>query len=139
YTIRETDPFAPQQSFGAIRPTTAPIVGRLQAIWKTMRKPVIATFPKSPGLPKYKGQYMKFVDEIYKSDAYHSLSIEGYIVTPELIEKVRAGNWNPDHYDDDRQNSDALAARGYWQAFQAVKATVSEIIAGANPGTLVRK
>ncbi len=138
YSIRETDPFADQQAFGAILPKSAPIVGRLQAIWKTMREPVIAMFPKAPGLPKSKGPYLKFVDEIYQSDAYHSLSIEGYSVTPELIDRVRAGNWNPDRHDDDRQSRDALAARGYWQAFQSVKTTVSEIINGANPGSRVR-
>ena len=58
------------------------------------------------------------MDEIYKSDAYHSLSIEGYSVTPALIERVQRGDWDPDHHDDDRQSRDALAARGYWQAFQ---------------------
>lgn len=138
YNVRETDPFAHQQTFGALRPTTAPIVGRLQAIWKTMREPVVRMFPKSPGLPQDKDTYLRFVDEIYKSDAYHSLSIEGYRVTPELIERVCSGSWDPDHHDDDRQGRDALAARGYWQAFQVVKSTVAEIIAGANPGTLVR-
>lgn len=138
YNVRETDPFAPQQTFGSLRATTAPIVGRLQAMWERMRETVIKTFPKSPGLPKDKGAYLRFVDEIYKSDAYHSLSIEGYRVTPELIERVRSGNWNPDHHDDDRRNRDALAARGYWQAFQVVKSNVADIIGGTNPGTLVR-
>jgi len=48
------------------------------------------------GLPKDTAAYLKFVDEIYNSDAYHSLSIEGYRVTTELIERIRAGTWNPD-------------------------------------------
>ena len=39
----------------------------------------------------------------------------------------------------DRQNRDALAARGYWQAFQLVRETLSEIMAGGNPGTLIRE
>jgi fido (protein-threonine AMPylation protein) len=138
YSVRETDPFAEQQTFGTLRPATAPIVGRIQAMWQTMREPVIAAFPKAPGLPEKRDDYLKFVDEIYTSDAYHSLSIEGYSVTPELVGRVRSGGWNPDHHDADRQSRDALAARGYWQAFQVVKAGVSEIIAGANPGTLVR-
>ena len=51
---------------------------------------------------------------------------------------MRAGGWNPDRHDDDRESRDALAARGYWQAFQAVKASVGEIIGGANPGALAR-
>lgn len=138
FTVRETDPFATQQTFGTLRPATAPIVGRMQAMWQAMRGPVIAVFPKMPGLPKDRAEYLKFVDEIYKSDAYHSLSIEGYSVTLELIDRVRGGGWDPDHHDDDRKNRDALAARGYWQAFQAVKASVTDIIAGANPGVLAR-
>ena len=64
------------------------------------------------------------------------MSIEGYRVTPELIERVKAGEWDPDH--DDRDNRDALAARGYWQAFQLVKETVAKAIGGDEPGTLVR-
>ncbi len=138
FTIRETDPFAPQQTFGTLQPATAPIVGRMQAMWLAMREPVIAVFPKAPGLPKDRGDYLKFVDEIYKSDAYHSLSIEGYSVTPELIDRVRAGGWDPVNHDEDRKNRDALAARGYWQAFQVVKANVAEIIGGTNSGALVR-
>lgn len=138
FTVRETDPFAEQQTFGTLRPATAPIVGRMEAMWQAMRGPVMAAFPKAPGLPKDRGDYIKFVDEIYKSDAYHSLSIEGYSVTPELIDRVRAGGWDPANHDEDRKNRDALAARGYWQAFQAVKASVSDIIAGANPGALTR-
>jgi len=43
-----------------------------------------------------------------------------------LIERVRAGNWDPDHHDADRQSRDALAARGYWQAFQIVTANVGK-------------
>ena len=138
YDVRESDPFAPDQTFGALRPATAPIVGRLQAMWESMRGSVIEAFPKAPGLPKNKDAYLRFVDEIYQHDAYHSLSIEGYPVTPALIERVRGGGWDPDHHDDDRKNRDALAARGYWQAFQIVKGTVADVIDGANPGTLVR-
>jgi hypothetical protein len=81
--------------------------------------------------------YLQFVDDIYKSDAYHSLSIEGYRASPELIERVRLGTWNPDTHNADQQNKDALAARGYWQAFGRVKESVSRIIASGDPGELV--
>jgi len=50
----------------------------------------------------------------------------GYSVTAALIERVQRGDWDPDHHDDDRQSRDALAARGYWQAFQKVKETVAK-------------
>ena len=138
YDVRETDPFTPEQTFGAVSRTAAPIVERLQALLESFREPVIAAFPKPPGVPKDRDAYLRFIDDIYRSDAYHSLSIEGYRVTPEMIERVRSGEWGPDNHDADRQSRDALAARGYWQAFQLVRKTVGEIIAGGNPGSLVR-
>jgi hypothetical protein len=138
YDVRPTDPFAEQQKFGSLQTGVPPIVGRLQSYWELHRDEVLAVFPKPPGLPKDTAAYLKFVDEIYQSDAYHSLSIEGYRVTPELIERVRAGTWNPGANEADRKNRDALAARGYWQAFQSVKKSVAEIIAGADAAKLIR-
>ena len=138
YDVRESDPFAPEFQFGALPATVSPIVGRIKAMWESMRPIVIENFPKAPGLPDNRKEYLGFVEDIYKSDAYHSLSIEGYSVTPALIDRVQRGDWDPDHHDDDRKNRDALAARGYWQAFQLVKKSVAEIIAGANPGALTR-
>jgi len=141
YDVRETDPFADRQALVPVPAAAAPIAGRMQAMWASMRPKVLEVFPRQPGLPEDpqdRDAYLRFVEDIYQSDAYHSLSIEGYSVTVELIERVRAGNWDPDRRDADRQSRDALAARGYWQAFQLVKANAGEIIAGANPGRLVR-
>lgn len=136
YTVRETDPFENDHQFGAITPAAAPIVARLQALWEAYRAPVIRIFPPSPGLPTDRAAYLRQVDEVYRSDAYHSLSIEGYRVSPELIDRVRAGAWHPRQVEGDRAVRDALAARGYWQAFQAVQADVEQVIAGANAGRL---
>jgi fido (protein-threonine AMPylation protein) len=138
YDVRESNPFEGRQVFGTGPKAAAPIVGRLEMMWQTMRETVAATFPKAPGLPKGKAAYLQSVDEIYTSDAYHSLSIEGYSVTPALVDRVRRGNWDPNHHEDDRTSRDALAARGYWQAFQLVKASVQKVIAGENPGALAR-
>ncbi len=138
YDARERAPFDAAVSFGALPPAASPTVGRMRAMWKTMHDGVAANLPAPPGLPRDKAAYLESVDGIYKSDAYHSLSIEGYSVTPQLIERVQQGNWDPDHHDDDRKSRDALAARGYWQAFQRVKSVVAEIIAGANPGARAR-
>src|SRR5690606_10088042 len=74
----------------------------------------------------------------YVNDAYHSLSIEGYRVSPELIERVRSGCWNPEANAEDRENRNALAARGYYDAFGAVKASLKKILRGDNPGRIVR-
>ena len=135
YDVRESDPFEAGQTFGRPRAKAAPIVGRLQMMWQATRE---TNFPKAPGLPEDKNAYLRNVDEIYQSDAYHSLSIEGYSVTPDLIEKVRQGGWNPDRNERDRKDRDALAARGYWQAFQVVKESVGKVLAGKNPGSLAR-
>ena len=82
YDVRETDPFVPAQTFSTVSQVHAPIVARLQSMWKTFREPVIAAFPKAPGIPQNAKAYLSFVDDIYQHDAYHSLSIEGYRVTP---------------------------------------------------------
>jgi fido (protein-threonine AMPylation protein) len=138
YDVREIDPFETGRTFGRPRPGAPPIVGRLEMMWRATRDAVIKNFPKAPGLPKDSGAYLRKVDEIYLSDAYHSLSIEGYSVTPEVIERVRQGNWNPDNDEADRESRNALAARGYWQAFKVVKESVSKVLAGKNPGALAR-
>ena len=138
HDVRVTDPFAEQQTFGSLRIGVPPIVGRLQSFWAAYRDEAIAAFPPAPRVPNDTDAYLKFVDDIYQSDAYHSLSIEGYRVTPELIERVRAGTWHLEQNEADRKNRDALAARGYWQAFQKVEGAVAKIITGADAAKLVR-
>ncbi len=138
YDVRESDPFVTELELARLRPGLPPIVGRVQALWDTAREPVIAAFPKAPGLPADRTAYLRFIDEIYTSDAYHSLSIEGYSVTPELIDRVRSGSWNPEDNKADKESRDALAARGYWQAFQLVRKSVAAIIGGGDAGAIVR-
>jgi Fic family protein len=77
------------------------------------------------------------IDDIYQHDAYHSLSIEGYRVTSDLIERVASGDWTPDDMDSHRQDRDALAARGYYQAFRLVRGAVERYYQTENP-TFVR-
>jgi len=139
FDVRETDPFAPQQRLVCLAPGVSPVVGRIRALWSSMRAPVLEALPTSPGLPKDRKAYLGSVDDIYESDAYHSLSIEGYDVTPEVIDRVRSGNWNPDENEADRESLNALAARGYWQAFQRVRGTVAKLIRGAKAGAIVRE
>ncbi len=138
YDVRESSPFEARHIFARLGRPAAPIVGRIEILWDSMRGKVLAAFPKAPGLPTDTGAYLHFVNEIYRTDAYHSLSIEGYSVSPALVERVRQGGWDPQHDAGDRRNRDALAARGYWQAFQLVKKGVEKVIAGENATALVR-
>jgi len=138
YDIRESNPFDPSQKQGRPGNSLAPIVGRLELLWESLRRPVLKVFPESAEKPVDAGRYLHLVDQIYQSDAYHSLSIEGYLVTPDLIERVRSGDWNPDANESDQRSRDALAARGYWEAFQLVRESVARIIAAENPGEVVR-
>ncbi|HTF24278.1 MAG TPA: DUF1488 family protein [Candidatus Limnocylindria bacterium] len=138
YDVRESSPFEAGHIFRSLRRPAAPIVGRIEMLWESMRGRVLAVFPKAPGLPTGNEAYLRYVNEIYRTDAYHSLSIEGYSVTHALVERVRQGGWDPEHHAGDRRNRDALAARGYWQAFQLVKKEVERVIAGENPAALAR-
>lgn len=133
YTIGESDPFddAPPVVIGARQ--MSPAVNRLRMTWGLMRDDVLARFPKPPGLPSDSAGYLHKVEDAYATDAYNSLSIEGYKVSAELIERVRSGDWNPDDASD-REHRDALAARGYWQAFQKVQESVGRIVGGESAG-----
>jgi hypothetical protein len=138
FDVREEDPFAEGHRVQTIAPTGAPIVRRLQGMWADFRGAALDALPEEPGLPNDPRAYLQSVDETYESDAYHSLSIEGYQVTPELVERVAAGDWDPDNRGSDRGARDALAARGYWEAFQLVRDSVAAIIAGQDPADIIR-
>lgn len=137
YDIREQDPFEFRLDINLSPRERSPYTNRIRLMWTHMRAVVIANMPQAPGLPEDKKSFLKDIDEIYVTDAYHSLSIERYRVTPELIEKVSSGKWNVQESEDDRKQRDAMAARGYYQAFQAVKETINQILEGGNAGELV--
>ena len=136
FDIRESDPF--EDTINLILPVReqSPYVNRIRLIWHQMREPILKQFPAAPGRPFDIAAYLKAADDIYVTDAYHSLSIEGYRASPELIERVRSGDWNPDENEDDREHRNALAARGYWQAYQAVRESVRRVLEGDNPGAV---
>ena len=147
HDVRESNPFSLDdgQAASARRSirgyTSPPITHRIRTLWDLARNPILDAFPAPPGLPAEadaKERFLKQAHEIYVTDAYHSLSIEGYRVTQDLIDQVRAGDWDPEHVPEDRKQHDTLAARGYWQTFLAVQKSIGDILNGANAGETFR-
>ena len=139
HDVREVDPFEQSILVPNAGRITSPHVHRIRLKWESMRDDVIDLFPKAQPITNDIDAYLKQIDEIYVTDAYHSLSIEGYRVSPELIDKVRSGTWNPETDEQDRALTDALAARGYWEAFQRVKESIRAVLEGADAGEVVER
>lgn len=136
YDVRETNPFESQLIIPLTSRVQSPYGNRIKLMWQVMRGKVLQHFPAAPGLPANKRAYLQSVEKVYLTDAYHSLSIEKYKVTPELIERVRKGNWNTAGNKEDRKQRDAMAARGYWEAFQLVEKSIGRVLEGQNPGRI---
>lgn len=117
----------------------SPYVLRLRSMWAGWRQDIIDAFPPEPGLANRSADYLAQVDERYAADAYNSLSIEGYRVTDELIERVARGDWNPDGNPEHDKTRDVLAARGYYQAFQAVKQSIGKVLRKSNAGVVAKR
>lgn len=137
YDVRETDPFGEKMSLTLAPHESSPYCIRIRLMWEAMRKSIVEVFPQAPGIPQNRKDYMSKVEAIYATDAYHSLSIERYQVTPELIERVRSGKWDGKNKVEDRNARDAMAARGYWEAFQSVSESVKKILDRENAGKVV--
>ena len=138
YKVREADPFTDPSPYQLFERVQSPYANRISLMWQKMRETVIANFPEPPNRSPDIETYLQQVEEVYVTDAYHSLSIEGYRVTSELIELVRSGDWNPDQNPSDKANLNTLAARGYWQAYQAVRESLKRILNNQNGGEVLR-
>lgn len=137
YDVREIDPFETKNPIILLSRERSPYANRIKLMWHEMREVVLNYFPEAPGIPSDHAKYMKDVEDIYVTDAYHSLSIEKYRVTPELIERVKSGTWDINKNPEDKKQRDAMAARGYWQASQAVRKSIEKILKGENSGKVV--
>ena len=139
YAVNEANPF--EKPIPAVLPggrAESPYVQRLRLMWADMREHVVNAFPAAPGAPGDIDAILKDVEARYLTDAYHSLSIEGYRVTATLIDKVREGSWNPEGDERDRATRDAMAARGYFATHDLVKQGLVRVIEGENAGTVFR-
>src|SRR5262249_10958709 len=117
--IEPKNPFdKPVPMLSATTRLTSAYAGRIHAMFMNAREPVLKVFADvSPPPVENPQTYLDGIDAVYEHDAYNSLSIEGYSVTPELIDKIRLGSWNPDGNAADHQQVAAMAAKGYLEAF----------------------
>lgn len=136
YKVVEVNPFEEIESSSKLIRETSPYVSRIKLMWEEMRNKIIELFPEEPGISSNTAAYLKSVDDLYATDAYHSLSIEQYVVSGELIEKVKSGTWDLEN-EEDKKHKDAMAARGYYQATLSVKESIKQIIDGENSGKVV--
>jgi fido (protein-threonine AMPylation protein) len=135
-SVKPENPFPPGEAM--VLPQVkirSPYAGRILALWNAMREAVIANFPPPPATLASKGAILAQANNVYRHDAYNSLSIEGYFVTADLVERVRSGTFNMENADD-RRSMDAMAAKGYYLAHEAVLKSIDRILDGANPGKI---
>lgn len=109
--LKSENPFLHVDPLTNVR-TRSPYMTRITSMWKRYRAVVIENFPEPPGMSKDKMQCIAAIEETYKRDAYNSLSIEGFDVDEDLIERVKSDRWNPDQSLEDQEQRNALAAMG---------------------------
>ena len=139
YDIRVTVPFESPAFTSSFEGSEAPAVRRLRLLWERLREPVLACFPPAGLGDKPTEAQLEQIDARSVSDAYHSLSIEGYAVNAALVERVRAGDWSPMDSREDAHHRDALAARGYYEASQRVRSSVADVLAGASAAAVAKR
>ncbi len=133
-TVHPEDPFNKVSQFFEKVRLSSPYAGRMQSMWKQMRSSVIETFPNPPKTHQDVQKSLRIIGMLYKEDAYHSLSIEGYQVTEDMILRIKEGNWNPDSEKSDAEHRNALAAKGYLGAFNSVTESITKVLKGSNSG-----
>jgi Fic family protein len=136
----DDDPFAGEAVYQLGMPGRSPLYTRIKILWAQHREAVLATRPRAAVMDISADTYLARVDAMRIEDAYHSLSIERYRVTPEQIRKVAEEQWDPVGNPEDQRQVDAMAARGYLDAFELVKADAMQVFSGKGsaPGLAAR-
>lgn len=130
YEVTEENPF--EEDVKTHLCASSPYASRICLMWEKMREEVVALKALAGVSPKDTSLMgvLSSMDAAYIKDSYNSLSIEGYKVTEELLERVRRGAWDPRHGDArDKDRENALAARGYYQAYQKLREGISDALA----------
>ena len=128
YEVTEDNPF--EENIHLPETSVSPYATRICLMWGKMRQTVIS-LKESTGIRSSEvnlADVLANMDATYIKDSYNSLSIEGYKVTEELLERVRSGEWDPKKDARDKEQKDALAARGYYQAYQTLRTAIADTI-----------
>ena len=136
YTVTEENPFEENVRIETV--AISPYVSRIRLMWMQMREVVLNVLKVKP-VQQNVASIMTMMDATYVKDSYNSLSIEGYKITEGLLERVRSGNWDPEKDEADKERRNALAARGYYQAYQLLKQGVADCFSGQSPAQLYVK
>ena len=124
--IAPINPFDQSLTLTGRQQQESPSALRIRLLWQQMRQEVLNIFSDLPPPHQFHQRpwqaWQDSMQDLYVSDAYHSLSIEGYQVTNALIERIAQGYWSPDALQQDKNQRDALAAKGYHDAFNQVRA-----------------
>jgi len=129
-------PFDAMPVYALGQPGRSPLYARVRALWEQHREVVAACRPNKGMINVSPADYLARVQAIRTEDAYHSLSIERYRVTPELIRKVAEEGWDPINDAGDQKQVAAMAAKGYLDAFELVRDAAAQVYERrtANPG-----
>lgn len=140
YQIDPTNPFIIKEpalsSYPRIR---SPYAARITVLWQNMREIVLSVFPSEPGQARISKKFFSQLEKIFVYDAYNSLSIEGYEVSEDLIRQIANGKWSPDYSLNDRNQINAMAAKGYRLSFNTVKTSIERIFHSENSGKVLKE
>lgn len=141
FKLETINPFEQYQpKLGSSR-LVSPHVARIRLMWIEMREPILKILNASPSIipntEEGAEKKIQIIQETYRQDAYHSLSIEGYQVTEELIEKIKNGQWDAQNNEEDKRQKDAMAAKGYLATFESVIESVKRSLSGSNVGDVL--
>ncbi|UIK14315.1 Fic family protein (plasmid) [Rhizobium leguminosarum] len=141
YNPHEENPFDPATELIKldVRRAQAPSATRIKNLWARMRKDALDNIGFEQLRINDRDGYIAQIDERYVADALNSLSIEGYEVSEDLIQRVQDGAWKPDEDAQDYETKNALAAKGYRLAFEEVRDDIKKILDGAPTGKLLEE
>ncbi len=136
HTVTEENPFEENVRMDTF--AVSPYASRIRLMWIQMRKVVLSLLKMKP-MQQDAASVLAMMDATYVRDSFNSLSIEGYKITEELLERVRSGKWDPEKDKEDKERRNALAARGYYQAYELLKQGVKDYFMGGSSAQLYVK